>query len=74
VTLLDVRTVAEFEEGCIPNAINIPLDTLRERLDELDLKSRCMSIVTADCAAILPAVFSSRKGLTAAIFLAVIVL
>lgn len=34
--LLDVRTVSEFEEGHIEGAINIPVDSLRERMDELD--------------------------------------
>ena len=33
--LLDVRTVQEFEKGSIPGAINIPVDELRSRLDEL---------------------------------------
>lgn len=33
---LDVRTRAEYETGHIPGYINIPLDELRERLDELD--------------------------------------
>ncbi len=33
--LVDVRTVAEFERGAIPHAVNIPLDDLRGRLDEL---------------------------------------
>lgn len=36
VTLLDVRSAAEFQGGSIPGAINIPLDDLRERLGELD--------------------------------------
>jgi len=36
VTLLDVRTVKENEKGKIPNTINIPLDSLRSRLHELD--------------------------------------
>lgn len=35
-TLLDVRTEAEFKKGTLKNAVNIPLDSLRERLDELD--------------------------------------
>ena len=35
VELLDVRTVGEFERGHIPGAINIPLEELRRRLDEL---------------------------------------
>ncbi|TQO20317.1 NADPH-dependent 2,4-dienoyl-CoA reductase/sulfur reductase-like enzyme [Rhodoglobus vestalii] len=33
--LVDVRTAAEFERGGIPHAINIPLDDLRGRLNEL---------------------------------------
>ncbi|HEY4797862.1 MAG TPA: FAD-dependent oxidoreductase [Bacteroidia bacterium] len=34
--LLDVRTKKEFEAGSIANAINIPLDSIRERMHELD--------------------------------------
>ena len=33
--LLDVRTPAEFDVGTIPDALNIPLDDLRDRLGEL---------------------------------------
>jgi rhodanese-related sulfurtransferase len=33
--LLDVRTPQEFAEGTLPGAINIPLDDLRSRVDEL---------------------------------------
>ncbi len=33
--LLDVRTAKEVEKGAIPGAINIPLDKLRRRMDEL---------------------------------------
>lgn len=33
--LIDVRTPAEFAGGSIPGAVNIPLDDLRERLDEV---------------------------------------
>ncbi|MDD4699256.1 MAG: FAD-dependent oxidoreductase [Oscillospiraceae bacterium] len=36
VTLLDTRTVHEYENGCIDGFINIPLDALRSRLNELD--------------------------------------
>lgn len=36
ITLLDVRTRAEFEHGMIDGFINIPLDELRQKLDELD--------------------------------------
>lgn len=34
-TLLDVRTRAEFAAGALPQAMNIPLDELRERFEEL---------------------------------------
>ena len=36
VTLLDTRTVEEFTLGHIDSFTNIPVDELRERLDELD--------------------------------------
>lgn len=35
IQVVDVRTVAEFERKHIPGAVNIPLDSLRERLHEL---------------------------------------
>lgn len=35
VTLLDVRTVTEFKRGKIDGFINIPLDSLRARIDEI---------------------------------------
>ena len=35
VTLVDVRTKNEFELGAIPGAINLPLDELRGRMDEI---------------------------------------
>ncbi len=34
-TLVDVRTPAEFADGSIPKALNIPLDELRERAREI---------------------------------------
>ncbi len=33
--LLDVRTVEEFGKGSIPGAVNIPLDEMRHRLNEI---------------------------------------
>lgn len=36
VKLLDVRTVREYENGHIDGFVNIPVDELRERLNELD--------------------------------------
>lgn len=35
-TVLDVRDTSELEEGVLPNAIHIPLDELRMRLNELN--------------------------------------
>lgn len=34
--LIDVRNPEEYARGSLPNAINIPLDELRERLGEID--------------------------------------
>ncbi|SJZ80433.1 rhodanese-like domain-containing protein [Anaerorhabdus furcosa] len=36
VIILDVRTVEEFQEGHIEGAINIPLDEIRTRSNELN--------------------------------------
>lgn len=36
VQLLDVRTVDEYDRGHIDGFVNIPVDDLRDRLDELD--------------------------------------
>lgn len=36
VTLLDTRTAAEYAQGHIDGFINIPVDELRQRLEELD--------------------------------------
>ena len=36
LVVLDVRTVAEYEEGHISGALNIPVQELEERLGELD--------------------------------------
>jgi len=34
--LLDVRTAEEFDSGHIPGAVNLPINELRNRLEELD--------------------------------------
>jgi rhodanese-related sulfurtransferase len=36
LVIVDVRTVAEFDDGHIDEAINIPVDEIVDRLDELD--------------------------------------
>ncbi|NLP48572.1 MAG: FAD-dependent oxidoreductase [Clostridiales bacterium] len=36
VTLLDIRTEAEYENGYIDGFVNIPVDSLRDNLDKID--------------------------------------
>lgn len=36
LVILDVRTVQEFEDGHVEGAINMPVDDLEQRLEELD--------------------------------------
>lgn len=40
IILLDVRTKEEFDEGHFEGAVNIPVDELRNRTDELDKSKR----------------------------------
>lgn len=40
--LLDVRTKLEHEQGAIDNSLNIPIDALRSRLQELDKSKEIM--------------------------------
>ena len=35
-TILDVRTPEEFSQNHVPGAINIPLDQITDRLDEIE--------------------------------------
>ncbi|AOM41231.1 ArsR/SmtB family transcription factor [Xenorhabdus hominickii] len=62
MTLLDVRPKDEFEQGHLPNAINIPVDELESRLDELaayqDLIAYCRGpycVLSANALALLRA-------------------
>jgi NADPH-dependent 2,4-dienoyl-CoA reductase/sulfur reductase-like enzyme/rhodanese-related sulfurtransferase len=41
--LLDVRTPEEFAEGHIPGAVNVPVDELRSRMDELPRNRRIVA-------------------------------
>ena len=45
-TLVDVREPAEFRDGHIPGAVNIPMGQLSARLDEID-RSRPVCVVCA---------------------------
>ncbi|MDO5654859.1 MAG: rhodanese-like domain-containing protein [Flavobacteriaceae bacterium] len=42
-TILDVRSIGEYAEGRVESSINIPLDQIQERLDEI--KSLAQPIV-----------------------------
>ncbi|SFU37099.1 ArsR/SmtB family transcription factor [Xenorhabdus koppenhoeferi] len=62
MTLLDVRPKEEFEQGHLPNAINIPVDELENRLGELtsyqDLIAYCRGpycVLSANALALLRA-------------------
>jgi rhodanese-related sulfurtransferase len=43
VCLLDVRTKAEFDKHALPHAINIPLNDLREHVDQLRAYKRVLA-------------------------------
>ncbi|MFA9388524.1 MAG: FAD-dependent oxidoreductase [Prolixibacteraceae bacterium] len=45
--VVDVRTEGEFMGGAFPGAINIPLDDLQSRIDELGNKSRDITLYCA---------------------------
>ena len=45
--IVDVRTPAEFNSGAYPKAINIPLDELQMRVDELGSRSRSITLYCA---------------------------
>lgn len=42
LVILDVRTVSEYEENHLENAINIPIDELQVRLRELNKKDKIL--------------------------------
>ncbi|HPW94280.1 MAG TPA: rhodanese-like domain-containing protein, partial [Fibrobacteraceae bacterium] len=45
--IVDVRTSREFARGAYPNAINIPLDELEERIDEFGPLTRKITVYCA---------------------------
>ena len=47
VTIVDVRTIPEFDGGSVAKAINIPLDQVSERVEEL----KAMQPMVMCCAA-----------------------
>jgi len=67
VTVLDVRPVEEFAAGHVPGAINIPLNELEQRLDELGQDKEVVAYCRGPhCILAFDAVARLRdKGLTA---------
>ena len=45
VMLIDVRTEEEFSFGTLPGAVNMPLDDLRNRLQDIPRKCSCSAIL-----------------------------
>ena len=54
--IVDVRSASEFQGGSIPGSINIPVDSIRERLGEIshkDLVVTCQGGVRSHTASLL---------------------
>ncbi|MDD9149122.1 FAD-dependent oxidoreductase [Sporolactobacillus sp. CQH2019] len=60
--LIDVRTKSEYEQGTIPGAANIPLDSLRERIDELPRHKEIIVACRVGLRGYLAARILSQKG------------
>lgn len=45
--VVDVRTVAEFQSGHFPGAVNIPVDQVSKRLDEFGAKDHSIVVYCA---------------------------
>ncbi|MFW5841599.1 MAG: DsrE/DsrF/DrsH-like family protein, partial [Planctomycetota bacterium] len=63
--LLDVRTSAEVEAGTIPGAKNIPIDELRERIDELPKDKDLLVFCAVGLRGYLAARMLEQKGYNA---------
>ena len=61
--LLDVRTPAEVEAGTIGQAVNIPLDQLRSRIDELPADKELFAFCAAGLRGYLACRILSQHGL-----------
>ena len=61
-TLLDVRTEIEFNNGHIEGAINIPVDSLRERIGELDKNKEILEYCQVGLRGYVAARILQQKG------------
>lgn len=62
VTLVDVRTEIEFDNGHIEGAINIPVDSLRERIYELDKDKEILEYCQVGLRGYVAARILAQKG------------
>jgi NADPH-dependent 2,4-dienoyl-CoA reductase/sulfur reductase-like enzyme/rhodanese-related sulfurtransferase/TusA-related sulfurtransferase len=62
--LLDVRTDIEFENGHLEGAINIPVDELRERMNELDKNKEILEYCQVGIRGYIAARILSQNGFT----------
>ncbi len=46
-TIVDVRTPQEFMDGHVPGTINIPLNEIAQRLDEIKILSQPITLICA---------------------------
>ncbi|MEK6265581.1 MAG: sulfurtransferase TusA family protein, partial [Clostridium sp.] len=60
--LLDVRTDIEFENGHLEGAINIPVDELRERMNELDKNKEILEYCQVGIRGYIAARILSQNG------------
>ena len=63
VTLLDVRTAAEYERVHIDGFVNIPLDELRERIGEIDTNKPAYLICQSGLRSYLATRILKQKGI-----------
>ena len=68
MTLIDVRTAEEFDSGHIKGFFNIPVDELREHIEEFDIKKPVYVVCQSDLEVILRAVFCHSMVLNVIIF------
>ncbi|WP_277259687.1 FAD-dependent oxidoreductase [Olegusella massiliensis] len=63
VTLLDVRTAAEYDRGHIEGFVNIPVDELRERIGEIDTNKPAYLICQSGLRSYLATRILKQKGI-----------
>lgn len=60
--LIDVREIEEFEQGHIPGAINIPLNTVPERISEITTEKPVVLVCARGSRSAMAAEFLTGNG------------